>query len=311
MSAAEVRAAGVDLQGFLAAAGDCAEAALREVAPGLLAGVEPGLAGPMAYALETRGKRVRPILCVAAFRAVSRPGAATPQAVWRLAAAVEIVHTYSLVHDDLPCMDDDDLRRGRPTVHRVHGISRAVAAAAALVPAAVGVLDRAAADLGMDAAARAALVVELCRAAGAEGMVGGQVMDLEAEETPVDADALEAIHRAKTGALLVAALRLGALAAGADAAALEALTGYGEHVGLAFQIVDDVLDVVGDEETLGKTPGGDASAGKATYPALFGVDGARGLAREHVAEALAALERGGVRSPELEGIARFVLERDR
>lgn len=295
------------LAGFLAREAARVEEALAEVAGRVLHGLPPVLAGPVAYALGTRGKRLRPILCVSAYRALrgEEPG----PGVYRLASAVEIVHTYSLVHDDLPSMDDDDLRRGRPTVHRVHGVDAAVLAGAALVPAAVRVLDDEAAALEMGPEGRGLLARELCRAGGALGMVGGQLLDLEGETTPVDAEGLERIHRGKTGALLAAALRTGALAAGAGGAELEALTVYGQDLGLAFQIVDDVLDVTASAEDLGKTAGKDEGSGKATYPALFGIDGARALARERVDEALAALAVAGIRSAELDALAEFVLER--
>ena len=301
-------ASGLELDAFLGRERAHVEAALQAVAAGLVRGAPAALREPMLYALGAPGKRLRPILCVAAHRAVK--GAEPPDAAYRLAAAVEIVHTYSLVHDDLPCMDDDDLRRGRPTTHRVFGNAPAMLAGAALVPAAVEALDAGARELGLDAAARGRLVAELCRAGGALGMVGGQLMDLQGEaSSDVDVEGLEKIHRGKTGALLAAALRIGALAAGADAARLEALTTYGEDLGLAFQIVDDVLDVTGSDEVLGKTAGRDRSLGKATYPALFGVDGARALARQRVDEALAALRGASLDSPELEALARFVLER--
>ncbi|HET7322411.1 MAG TPA: farnesyl diphosphate synthase [Longimicrobiaceae bacterium] len=282
------------------------DAALAEIAAAAAARLAPALREPVEYALSTTGKRQRPILCVAALEAAG--GSAGP-AVYRLACALEIVHTYSLVHDDLPCMDDDDLRRGRATVHRVFGSRRAVLAGAALLPLAVQVLEEEGRALGLDLAARARLVTELCRAAGAEGMVGGQLMDLEGEEHAVDAAALEAIHRAKTGALLAASLRIGALAAGADDGTLGALTRYGEHLGLAFQIVDDVLDVIGSAEQLGKEAGRDQELRKASYPALFGVEGARALARDRAEEAKAALD--GIESPRLRALADFVVERER
>jgi farnesyl diphosphate synthase len=282
-------------------------AALAAVAEQAVDGAPAALAEPMRYALATPGKRIRPILCASAWRAF-RPGDA-PDAVYRMAAAVEIVHTYSLVHDDLPCMDDDPMRRGRPAAHAQFGTARAMLAGAALIPAAVRVLDAAAAELGLKAATRGALVVELSRAGGAAGMVGGQLLDLESEGRPATSALLERIHRRKTGALLVAALRIGALAAGAADRALAAISAYGDHVGLAFQIVDDVLDVTGDEASLGKTAGKDESTGKTTYPALFGIDGAQALASSLVSDAVAALHDGGIHSPELEAIARYVVER--
>ncbi|HEX8359195.1 MAG TPA: farnesyl diphosphate synthase, partial [Longimicrobium sp.] len=280
--------------------------ALEEVAREVAEAAGAPLREPIRYALATPGKRLRPILCAAAWRA----SAGEPdERVYRLAAAVEIVHTYSLVHDDLPSMDDDALRRGRATVHTVFGVPRATLAGAALIPAAMGALDAAAAQLGLTTETRARIVAELCRASGALGMVGGQLQDLQSEARPTGAEALESIHRRKTGALLAASLRVGALAAGADETMVAALTIYGEDLGLAFQIVDDVLDVTASAEALGKTAGKDESAGKATYPALYGLEGARALAARRVDEALAALHGARIASAELEALARFVLER--
>ncbi|HEX6926295.1 MAG TPA: farnesyl diphosphate synthase [Longimicrobiaceae bacterium] len=268
--------------------------------------VSPSLADAVEYALSTRGKRIRPILCLAAYRAV---GGKECAAIYRLAAALEIVHTYSLVHDDLPCMDDDDLRRGRPTVHRVFGVPQATLAGAALLPLAVRVLEEGAMGLGLSSEVRRALVTELCRAAGAAGMVGGQLRDLEAERMEVDARGLEEIHRAKTGALLTASLRLGGIAADCSPGDLERLTAYGEALGLAFQITDDILDVVGDQGALGKAAGRDERLRKASYPALFGVTGARALARARADDAKAALE--GIASAELIALADYVVEREK
>jgi geranylgeranyl diphosphate synthase, type II len=293
----------------LAAEVECVEVALEAVVRGVAAEVPGALYEPVQYALGTRGKRIRPILCIEAYRAVS--GGEPPTPLYRLACALEVVHTYSLVHDDLPCMDDDDLRRGRPTVHRVYGAPLATLAGAALLPLAVRLLDAEAGVLGLNVAERGRLVAELCRAAGAQGMVGGQLLDLEGETCAVGGDALEAIHRAKTGALLATALRVGALAARADERRLRALTEYGAELGLAFQIADDLLDVTGDSAALGKTAGKDSSAGKATYPALFGVDGARALAYQRAEQAVAALRGAGIAAALLEGLARYVVERRR
>jgi geranylgeranyl pyrophosphate synthase len=237
------------------------------------------------YALRAGGKRVRPLLTVAAFRAAGGTG----EAVYPVAAAVELVHTYSLLHDDLPCMDDDPLRRGLPTTHRVYGERVALATGAALQHLAFLSLADAA---GIDPAMRdrlPVLVRRLATAAGAEGMVGGQYLDLLAEGRSPDPAGLEAIHRAKTAALLSAACALGAEAADAHPEIVDALAVYGAHLGLAFQIVDDVLDVTGDPDRTGKASGADAARAKATYPAVHGVDGARAEAGKAAAVARAAL----------------------
>ena len=315
MSAAALAgpASAFDVEAFLHAERARVNAALDALSPALAEHAPPPLRDAMRYALATPGKRLRPVLCAAAYR-VERPGPGpAPAAVYRLACAVEIVHTYSLVHDDLPCMDDDDMRRGRATVHVVFTPGAALLAGAALVPAAVRVLDGAARELGLAAPARGRLVAELCRAGGALGMVGGQWLDLRAEDpgVRVDAQGLERIHRLKTGALLAASLRIGALAAGADEGRTEALTAYGRELGLAFQIVDDVLDVTRTAEDLGKTPGKDVDAGKATYPALFGLARAREMAEERTERAVQALRAAGIRSPELEAFAAYQLERGR
>jgi geranylgeranyl pyrophosphate synthase len=225
------------------------------------------------YAVHAGGKRVRPLLTVAAFRAAGGSG----DAIYPVAAAVELIHTYSLLHDDLPCMDDDSMRRGIPTAHRVYGDRVALAAGAALQQLAfLSVSDAAAEDPDPDSADRLrAMVHRLATAAGSEGMVGGQFLDLLAEGTAPDAAGLEAIHRAKTAALLSAACALGGEAAGAEPEVVDALADYGAHLGLAFQIVDDVLDVTGDPSRTGKASGADAARAKATYPAVHGIEGTR------------------------------------
>ena len=229
-----------------------------------------GVSDTIRYMLRGPGKRLRGILVTESFRAAGGGGD-----ISGLAAAVEMLHAYSLAHDDLPCMDNDDMRRGRPTTHIVSGIPMTVVAAAAVIPLAV----RAAADSvsGMhNGASRAApIVAVLMQAAGASGMIGGQLQDLIAENIPADTlEKLERIHSAKTGALMSAACRVGGMAAGASEEAVSALGSFGADIGLAFQIVDDVLDVTSSSDQLGKTAGRDAELGKSTYPALLGVDGA-------------------------------------
>jgi geranylgeranyl pyrophosphate synthase len=265
------------------------------------------------YAIDGGGKRLRPALCLAAMAAI-RPGAAPesdPHAV-RAAAAVELIHTYSLVHDDLPCMDDDALRRGRATVHRAFDTSAAMLAGLALLPLAARTLADAVRALRLEPAVRAAAQRELFAAAGAGGMVGGQVLDLEAEGTPTPAVAeLRRIHAMKTGALFSCALRIGGMLGGAAEPQLAALGRFGSRLGLAFQIADDVLDVTREAGTLGKTPGKDRDALKSTYISLLGVAGAGHAARAEAAAAIAALDAAGIRAPVLAELARFAAERDR
>jgi geranylgeranyl diphosphate synthase, type II len=291
--------------GYLQVQQQRVEEALREVVRRYLDGTQATLAEPLEYALSTSGKRLRPVLCIAAYEAAAKQE--VPGSLYRLSCAIEVVHTYSLVHDDLPCMDDDDLRRGRPTVHRVHGSARAVIAGAALLPIAVELLDREGESLGLDLPTRAVLIVELARGAGAMGMVGGQLLDLNAEGRPPGPGELERIHRLKTGCLLTCALRIGAIAGGASALLLEALTRYGSALGLAFQIADDLLDVEGTSAEIGKVPGRDIALNKASYPSVYGMDGARALAASKALEAKQAISAFDL--PELARITDFVVKR--
>lgn len=236
----------------------------------------------MRYAALGGGKRVRPLLVHAA-GAVSGAGA---DALDVPAAAVEMIHAYSLVHDDMPCMDDDDLRRGRPTVHKAYDEATALLVGDALQTQAFAVLASAG---DIDALVRLSLVVELAVASGSTGMAGGQAIDLESVGVALTRDALETMHRKKTGALLRASVRMGALCGGLPAAALAQLDQYAAAVGLAFQVVDDILDVTADTATLGKTAGKDAAHDKPTYVSLMGLDAARALAASLREEAHAAL----------------------
>lgn len=262
------------------------------------------------YAVDAGGKRLRPILCIAGYRAVAGTDR-VPEPVYRLASSIELIHTYSLIHDDLPSMDDDAVRRGRPSTHVAHGVATATLAAAALIPLAVRVAQEAGTDLALAEGVLRDLVGTLCAAAGAGGMVGGQALDLEAEGRDIGLEALEQIHRKKTGALLAAAPLMGGIAAGAGPAARNALAVYGTALGLAFQIADDILDVTGETAVLGKAAGRDQALEKATYPSLAGLDGARERAEAEVARALDALRAGGIRSEELTALARFAAARDR
>jgi geranylgeranyl diphosphate synthase type II len=258
------------------------------------------------YSLFAGGKRIRPLLALASAEAAGgTAGDAMP-----LACAVEMIHTYSLVHDDLPAMDDDDLRRGKPTSHKVFGEAIAILAGDALLTRAfhlMAVLPDDASPETMRRRVTASAV--LGDAAGTTGLIGGQVMDLESEGVAIDAGGLERLHRAKTGALLSACVRGGAILAGAGGDDLGRLDAYARAIGLAFQVVDDVLDATADDATLGKTAGKDAKAGKATYVSVHGLDGARRIAAALRAEARAALAPLGERGRTLGGLAELIVDR--
>jgi len=278
--------------------------ALADVCERYLVAVPSPVSDAIRYSLMGPGKRLRGILFLRAFEAAGGTRDASA-----LAGAIEVVHAYSLVHDDLPCMDDDDVRRGRPTVHRVHGVAAATAAGLAMVPLAARCAADAAMELGLPHGAVGAIVHDLMVASGAGGMIGGQLLDLEGEGRPLALDDLQRIHRAKTGALITAAATLGGRAAGAPAERLDALSRYGAAVGLAFQIADDVLDVTATTDQLGKTAGRDLELRKSTYPALLGVEGARARAAALVDEGCSALDEVGLLTPALARIAQFTVER--
>ncbi len=251
------------------------------------------------------GKRVRPILTLMACEA----SGAEPECALPFACAVELIHTYSLVHDDLPAMDDDELRRGRPTVHVAFDEAHAILTGDALLTEAFALAAAGAATSGLDAGRALAIVAVIARAAGAAGMVGGQVADLEAEGGRADLALVEAIHRRKTAALIAAAVEAGALAGSATEASLAALREYGDALGLAFQVADDLLDATASTAVTGKREGGDAAHGKATYPAVLGIDGARTVARDLLARCLAAVARLGAPAEPLAALATFIVER--
>jgi geranylgeranyl diphosphate synthase, type II len=257
----------------------------------------------MRYSLFAGGKRIRPILCRQSAAAISDD---VPSAL-DAGCALEMIHTYSLIHDDLPALDNDDFRRGKPTCHKVFGEAMAILAGDGLFTLAMQTLVR---IEGLDAAARVRLVDELASASGTvDGMIGGQVTDIEGERQTPTAELLDSIHRAKTGALLRASVRMGGVCAGGDAAQIEALSRYGEHVGLAFQIVDDILDIEESSEVLGKTAGKDAAQGKITFPAVYGIDASRRMAHEQCAQAHDALKRFGTRARRLHEIADLIVHR--
>ena len=281
--------------------------ALAQVLDDYLDNADDWLGAPIRYACEGAGKRFRPVLFLASYEVSGREPSTR---VDRLATSLEIVHSYSLVHDDLPCMDDDDWRRGRATCHRAFGVERAILAAAAMVPLAGWVAAAEAEALGFSPAECAALVSELSQAAGPAGMVGGQVLDLIAEGQAVTGEELGEIHRRKTGALICASARLGGVAGRVDSETLTALTSYGEKVGLAFQIADDILDEDSSPGDGGKDPRSDQELGKATYPGLYGRERALEAADQLTQGAIAALRDAGIRSPALEGLAIHVVERE-
>ncbi len=263
----------------------------------------PLLREAMSYSLLGGGKRLRPLLVLLGCEAAGGQS----QSALPAACAVEMVHTYSLIHDDLPAMDDDALRRGRPTCHVKFDEATAILAGDALLTLAFEVMAR---DVAPPNVAATCCAV-LANASGAVGMVGGQVADLQGEESGIsDLEELESIHRRKTGRLLSASLAIGGQIAGADCEALDALEQYGDDVGLAFQIIDDLLDIVGEQEKMGKGVRKDATHGKLTYPAILGVDASRQKARELIENACATIARFGTRGQRLEALAHFVLERD-
>ncbi len=257
----------------------------------------------MRHSVFAGGKRLRPVLCMEAGRMVA---ASLPAGIEELGAALEMLHTYSLIHDDLPALDNDDLRRGRPTCHKAFGEAIAILAGDALQTQAYEVLAR----LRCPAEARVRIIEEIARGTGTvNGMIGGQVVDLEAEHQKPDRQMIEYIHRSKTAALITASLVSGSLFAGAPEDVMAKLRSFGLKIGLAFQIVDDVLDVTQTSEQLGKTAGKDTAAEKATYPALFGVEESLRHADELAGAAIAQLDDFGNRAETLKALARFLIER--
>jgi geranylgeranyl diphosphate synthase type II len=293
------------LAAFLDAQREHTNAVLNAIAREL---PENPVAQAMRYALQGDGKRLRPGLCVACYRAA---GGTQDAAIQRLAAALEILHTYSLVHDDLPCMDDDDFRRGRETTHRVFGAGAAMLAGAALIPLAFRVAAEAIAALKIPAEAGARILALLADSTGARGMVGGQLLDLEGAAAATSVQQLEQIHAAKTGALIVAACVAGAWAADAQPAQVAALERYAAHLGLAFQITDDVLDETASTAELGKTAGKDRDVAKATYPALLGLEQARAKAQAEAEAARKSLDPATMDGALLRELAAFAIERRR
>lgn len=292
---------GRSLKAYLSGRREAVDAALERFLPSASAPTRK-LNEAMRYSVFSGGKRLRPILALTAYELAGGEG----DAVLAPACATELIHTYSLIHDDLPAMDDDDTRRGRPTCHKAFDEATAILAGDALLPLAFEIVAR---EGRLTPERRLAVVAELAAANGLAGMVGGQVADMEGEGTAVTIEAVEFIHLNKTARPLRAAVLVGALAAGAPPDGILALGVFGEKIGLAFQIADDLLDVTGTEEEMGKAVGKDEGRGKLTYPAAVGVSGATARAKELTEEALAALDVFGDRAWALREIARFVVER--
>jgi geranylgeranyl diphosphate synthase, type II len=292
-----------DLQGYLRRQAAAVDGALRRLLPP--AGAKPAtIHRAMRYSIFAGGKRLRPALCLAAAEACGgRWEDALP-----LACAVECIHTYSLIHDDLPAMDDDDLRRGKPTNHKVFGEGIAILAGDALLTEAFAI---AAQGKGWPRYNHRDIVLELARASGSRQLIAGQVADLEGEGKKIPASQLRYIHERKTSALLCCAVRLGGMSANCAPGQLRALTEFGHNVGLAFQIIDDILDVTQTSEQLGKTAGKDTAAEKATYPSIVGMEESRKIAGQLTARAFRALRIFKGKAPALEALAGFLLKRDK
>lgn len=271
-----------------------------------MASTLPGsLHDSMRYSVFAGGKRIRPVLMIAACEAVG----GNAEDVLPAAAAIEMVHSYSLIHDDLPAMDDDDLRRGKPTNHKIYGEAIAILAGDGLLTEALILLSNPQVMVGVPSADRLEIIHQLSRAAGSLGMVGGQVVDMESERQKIDLPTLEYIHTHKTGALILASIEIGAIIGGADEQQRRALHLYGEAAGLAFQVADDILDIVADQTLLGKDVGSDQQRDKATYPALLGLEGARQRAHDLRDMAFAALEPFGDEARPLREIATYIIDR--
>ena len=291
-----------DLKAYLREQQRVIDAALQRLLP--RSSVRPSaLHRAMRHPVFAGGKRLRPILCLAAAEACG----GDPARAVTLACAVELIHTYSLVHDDLPCMDDDDLRRGKPTTHVVFGENMAVLAGDALLTEAFAIIAQ---TPECKKYRVGDYVTELAFASDSRRLVGGQVMDLEGEGTALTRAQLVRVHEAKTAALLTSSLRLGGMSANASSAKLQALTDFGKSLGLAFQVIDDLLDVTQSTEKLGKTAGKDAAAKKATYPAVLGLKKSKQEAHRLTRKALSALQPFGRRAARLDQIAHYLLDRD-
>ena len=293
-----------DLKRYLAERKQLVDDALERVFPNPV-GLQKTVLEASRYSLFAGGKRLRPILCLAASEVV---GGAV-EAAMPSACALEMIHTYSLIHDDLPAMDNDDFRRGKPTNHKVFGEAMAVLAGDALLTEAFDFVASTPLDKNVTTEKILEVIRILVKSSGYRGMIGGQVIDLECENKTVDITTVEYMHIHKTGAILTASLEIGGLLGGGDEERISALTRYGQHLGLAFQITDDLLDVEGDAELMGKQPGSDVAKNKKTYPALLGLARSKEAAREHVDAALDALSLFDDSAEPLRAIARYLLVR--
>jgi geranylgeranyl diphosphate synthase type II len=294
----------MDIKAYLKKKRDIVDRALESLVPPA-ATYPPTVFEAMRYSLFAGGKRVRPVLAIAAAESL---GAKTA-GLLPLAGALELIHTYSLIHDDLPAMDNDDLRRGRPTCHKVYGDAIAILAGDGLLNLAFEVLSDPKRLRSVPANRMLAIVSEISRASGVFGMIGGQVVDMESESKDVDFPTLEYIHTHKTGALLRASVRVGALYGRASEKRLRALTRYGEYVGLAFQIADDILDITGTQEEIGKDVGSDLKKGKKTFPSFYGLEESRRRAREVSSRAIQSLKDFDRKADPLRELAEYVVNR--
>jgi len=294
----------MDIKGYLKKKREIVDRALEALVPPAST-FPPTVFDAMRYSLFAGGKRVRPILAIAAAEALG----ASAAGLLPLAASLELIHTYSLIHDDLPVMDNDDFRRGRPTCHKVYGDAIAILAGDGLLNMAFEVLSDRKRVKAVPPARLLMIIAEIARASGVFGMVGGQVVDMESEGRDVDLPTLEYIHTHKTGALLRASVRVGALYGQASEKRLRALTRYGEYVGLAFQIADDILDLTGTQEEIGKDVGSDLKKGKKTFPAFYGLEESRRRAREVSDRAVQALKEFDRKADPLRDLARYIVTR--
>jgi len=293
----------VDLKAYLRDKRALVDEALKTVFPEP-EGPSADIVRAMSYSLFAGGKRLRPILCMAGAEAVEKEG----KTVLPLACALELIHTYSLIHDDLPVMDNDDLRRGKPTNHKVFGEAVALLAGDGLLTEAFRLM---AGTPGVNPRTLLRVIQLVGSAAGYQGMVGGQVVDIQSEGKPVDPSLVEFIHSHKTGALIHASVTSGALLGEGTEERIKAISSYGERVGLAFQIADDILDIEGDTETMGKGVGGDAAKRKITFPAVLGLHKAKDVQKQMVDEAVKALSLFGEKADPLRAIAIYIIERKR